>query len=169
MKPTRRLQLAALLMASVSAPAFAQDAERAITIVTPYAFDNIDSCNSSSEVGLIVRENVVEALVHLDEATGEPQPRLATAWEQVEPTVWRVNLREGVSFTDGTPFDAAAVEQSIERMFNPALDCLNRGKLFANIRLTPKIVDDHTIDISTEQPQPLMPLFMSFLTIESPK
>ncbi|WP_169053352.1 ABC transporter substrate-binding protein [Falsirhodobacter xinxiangensis] len=169
MKPTAGFHLAALLLASVSMPAFAQQDDRVITIVTPYAFDNIDSCNSSSEVGLIVRENVVEALTHLDEVTGEPQPRLATAWEQVEPTVWRVTLREGVNFTDGSPFDAASVERSIERMFNPALDCLNRGKLFANIRLTPKIVDDHTIDISTEQPQPLMPLFMSFLTIESPK
>ena len=91
------------------------------------------------------------------------------AWEQSEPTTWRVTLREGVNFSDGAPFDAAAVVRSIERMFNPRLDCLNRGKLFANIPLTPTVVDSHTIDISTENPQPLMPLFMSFLSIESPK
>lgn len=76
MKRTRQIQTAALLMFEFAGTAFAQD--RAITIVMPYAFDNIDSCNSSSEVGLIVRENVVEALTHVDAATGEPTPRLAT-------------------------------------------------------------------------------------------
>ena len=50
----------------------AQTDDHAITIATPFTFDNIDSCNSSSEVGLIVRENVVESLTHLDEATGRP-------------------------------------------------------------------------------------------------
>ncbi|MDT1064462.1 ABC transporter substrate-binding protein [Paracoccus sp. CPCC 101403] len=153
----------------VATGAFAQDDANAITIVTPYAFDNIDACNSSSEVGLVVRENVVEALTHLNPESGKPEPRLATSWEQVEPTVWRIKLREGVTYSDDSAFDADAVSRSIERMFNPKLDCLNRGKLFANIRLTPKVVDSHTIDISTEKPQPLMPIFMSFLTIESPK
>ena len=157
------------ICASLSGAAIADDGDHAITIVTPVAFDNIDSCNSSSEVGLVIRENVVEALTHLNDQTGAPEPRLALSWEQTEPTVWRVKLRTGVSFSDGTPFDAAAVERSIERMFNPQLDCLNRGKLFANIVLTPTVIDPETIDIATEMPQPLMPVFMSFLTIESPK
>lgn len=167
-KRTSVLLGSAVMFAAFAAGSVQAQDNHAITIATPFSFDNIDSCNSSSEVGLVVRENVVEALTHLDEETGTPEPRLATSWEQTGPTTWRILLREGVRFSDGTAFDAAAVERSIERMFNPALDCLNRGKLFANIRLTPQIVDSHTIDISTEKPQPLMPIFMSFLTIESP-
>ncbi|MCB2013216.1 MAG: hypothetical protein KDF64_21945 [Geminicoccaceae bacterium] len=158
-----------LLLGTSVHGAFAQNDNHDIIIAAPFAFDNIDSCNSSSEVGLVVRENVVEALTHLNPVTGEPEPRLATSWEQTGSTTWRITLRDGVTFTDGEAFDADAVARSIERMFNPKLDCLNRGKLFANIRLTPEIIDSHTIDISTEKPQPLMPIFMSFLTIESPK
>ncbi len=159
--------LSAALAVTIAGTAFGQEG-KAITIATPFTFDNIDSCNSSSEVGLVIRENVTEALTHLDEITGEILPRLALSWEQTDALVWRVKLRDDVVFSDGTPFDAEAVSRSIERMFNPNLDCLNRGKLFANIRLTPTIIDSHTIDISTEKPQPLMPIFMSFLTIESP-
>ena len=162
--------VAAVAFTAFSLPAMAAGKDdRAITIATPFTFDNIDSCNSSSEVGLIVRENVVESLTHLDEATGRPLPRLALSWESTAPTTWRIKLRQGVTYSDGSPFNADAVVRSIERMFNPKLDCLNRGKLFANIRLTPTVVDPYTVDIATEKPQPLMPVFMSFLSIKSPK
>jgi len=159
---------AAVIFGLMGTTAMAQSDDNAITVVTPLAYDNLDSCNSSADVGVVVRENVTEALTHLNPETGVPEPRLATSWEQTGPTVWRINLRKGVTFSDGEPFDASAVERSLERMFNPELDCLNRGKLFANIRLTPTVIDSHTIDISVENPQPLMPIFMSFLTIESP-
>ena len=33
-------------------------------------------------------------------------PLLATSWKQTAPTVWRFNLRQGVKFHDGTPFNA---------------------------------------------------------------
>ena len=170
----KRFTKSARLLCTASALALgalscAAQANGAITIATPFTFDNIDSCNSSSEVGLIVRENVVESLTHLDEATGQPLPRLASSWEPTSPTTWRIKLRQGVTYSDGSPFNADAVVRSIERMFNPKLDCLNRGKFFANIRLTPTVVDPYTVDIATEKPQPLMPVFMSFLSIESPK
>ena len=31
---------------------------------------------------------------------------LATSWKQTAPTVWRFNLRKGVTFHDGKPFTA---------------------------------------------------------------
>src|SRR5262249_39550496 len=34
------------------------------------------------------------------------KPLLATKWSQASPTVWRFELRRGVKFHDGTPFDA---------------------------------------------------------------
>jgi len=43
-------------------------------------------------------------------------PGLATAWERLSPTEWRFTLREGVTFHDGTPFDAAAAKHSLERV-----------------------------------------------------
>lgn len=42
-------------------------------------------------------------------------PGLATEWE-ISPTEARFTLREGVSFHDGTPFDAEAVKWNIEKV-----------------------------------------------------
>ena len=36
-------------------------------------------------------------------------------------TVWTLTLRPNLSFTDGTPFDAAAVITNLKRYMNPAL------------------------------------------------
>ena len=65
--------VAAVAITAFSAPGMAAGKDdHAITIATPFTFDNIDSCNSSSEVGLIVRENVVESLTHLTKRPASP-------------------------------------------------------------------------------------------------
>src|SRR5690606_36193591 len=50
---------------------------------------------------------VAETLTKLDPHTGEPIPNLAVSWA-ANGSVWTLQLREGVSFTDGTPFNAEA-------------------------------------------------------------
>ncbi|WP_169945356.1 ABC transporter substrate-binding protein [Microbispora sp. H11081] len=57
---------------------------------------------------------IYETLVKLTN-DGKFEPGLATAWKQVSDTVWEFQLREGVTFHDGTPFDSAAVKTSLER------------------------------------------------------
>ena len=58
---------------------------------------------------------VYDRLVHFDEA-GELVPGLATDWSFDETgTEFTMTLREGVTFHDGAPFDAAAVKANIER------------------------------------------------------
>ena len=46
---------------------------------------------------------------------------LALSWNQVDPTNWQFKLREGVQFTDGSEFDAAAAATSL----NYVLDAKN--------------------------------------------
>lgn len=48
-----------------------------------------------------------------DELT--PTPGLAESWSYDDDTTLRLTLREGVTFHDGTPLDAAAVKASLER------------------------------------------------------
>jgi peptide/nickel transport system substrate-binding protein len=56
-----------------------------------------------------------DRLVHTD-GEGRAVPGLATAWEALDGgRVLRLDLRPGVTFHDGTPFDAAAVKANIER------------------------------------------------------
>lgn len=52
---------------------------------------------------------------------GEIQPWLAESWEVSEDGhTWDMHLREGVTFTDGTPLDAEAVKVNIEHLQDPA-------------------------------------------------
>ncbi|MEM7256233.1 MAG: ABC transporter substrate-binding protein [Pseudomonadota bacterium] len=45
-------------------------------------------------------------------------PRLAAGIEQAAPTTWRVTLKEGVTFHDGTPLTASAVVDAISAISN---------------------------------------------------
>jgi peptide/nickel transport system substrate-binding protein len=46
-------------------------------------------------------------------------PVLATDWTEVNSTTYEFNLRQGVKFQDGTPFNAEAVKKTFERILDP--------------------------------------------------
>jgi peptide/nickel transport system substrate-binding protein len=56
--------------------------------------------------------------------TGEPQPKLALSWTHSNDyKTWTYKLRPGVKFHDGTPFNAQAVKENVDRMKDPANKC----------------------------------------------
>jgi len=61
-----------------------------------------------------INGQVYEALVARDKSL-KIAPALATAWQQITPTLWRMTLRPGVKFHDGLPFGADDVVFSVER------------------------------------------------------
>ena len=63
--------------------------------------------------------NIYDGLVRYASGTLEVEPALAEAWEISEDgTVYTFTLRDGVSFHDGSAFDAEAVVWNFERMLN---------------------------------------------------
>jgi peptide/nickel transport system substrate-binding protein len=63
--------------------------------------------------------NLYDGLVRFADGSLEIEPALATEWEISEDgTVYTFTLREGVTFHDGTPFDAEAVAFTFERMLD---------------------------------------------------
>ncbi|MBN8293334.1 ABC transporter substrate-binding protein [Rhodobacter sp. NTK016B] len=63
--------------------------------------------------------NVYDGLVRYASGTLEVEPALATDWDiSDDGTVYTFTLREGVTFHDGSPFDAEAVVFNFERMLN---------------------------------------------------
>ncbi len=80
-------------------------------------------------------------------------PELATDWKQTSPTTWRFNLRKGVTFHDGTPFTADDVVFSLKRAQGEGSDMKSYVGSIKEIRK----IDDHTIDIVTNAPFPILP------------
>lgn len=49
-------------------------------------------------------------------ASMEAQPNLALSWEQIDELTWRFELREGVVFSNGEPFNAASAASTLNYM-----------------------------------------------------
>ncbi|UCG96981.1 MAG: ABC transporter substrate-binding protein [Burkholderiales bacterium] len=108
--------------------------------------------------------NIYEPLVGRGKKL-ELVPALATDWKQTAPTVWRFNLRKGVQFHDGTPFTADDVIFSYERAKADGSDVKTYVGAVKEIRK----VDDHAIDIVTNEPFPILPDVISLWAIMSKK
>ncbi len=96
--------------------------------------------------------NIYEPLVRRSRSL-ELEPSLATSWRQVSPELWRFELRRNVRFHDGTAFTADDVVFSFQRAKGPG--SLIAG-YFAAVKEVRKL-DDHTIEIVTDGPDPILP------------
>lgn len=90
-------------------------------------------------------------------------PALAVSWERVSPTVTRFVLRRGVTFHDGSPFTAADVVFSINRIRHP--HSLFKGT--TNGVAEARRIDDYTVDIVTERPLPTVLNQLALVSIMS--
>ncbi|HEY3920436.1 MAG TPA: ABC transporter substrate-binding protein [Stellaceae bacterium] len=81
------------------------------------------------------------------------EPALATRWEQAAPDRWRFELRHGVRFQNGAPFTAADVVFSFARARAANSGIANALAAIRNVDR----VDDFTVDITTNEPDPILP------------
>jgi len=82
---------------------------------------------------------------------GEVQPFLATEWEQTDDSL-TLTLAEGVTFHDGTPFDAEAVKTNIETIQNTPGPYSGPFQVVESI----DVVDDLTVTLNFSGPAPSM-------------
>ena len=69
---------------------------------------------SENSNGVMVLNNVYETLTYYNDKTGEVEPLLATSWEQQdEGLTWVFQIRDDVTFHDGSPMTAQNVANSI--------------------------------------------------------
>ena len=112
--------------------------------------DALDPTLARSLVGREVFANMCEKLYDID-ADLNVVPQLATALPQVSADGLNVTIpvREGVTFNDGTPFDAAAVKTSIDRHLTlPASG--RKSELGAVTGVT--VVDPRTVQLTLKAP-----------------
>ena len=145
-------------------PAFAQDST--IRIVLNEEVDLLEPCMSTrSNIGRVTLQNINETLAFLDlREGGGLQPKLAESWEQLEDGSWRFHLRQGVTFSDGTTFDARDVKHSFDRAMDPSITC-EVPRYFGGMTVSAEVVDDHTIDFKADPQQPILPLLLTLISI----
>lgn len=120
--------------------------------------------------GQYVWSNIFDALTRID-ADGTPEPWLAESWSTADDNLtWTFNLRPGVTFSNGEPLDAAAVEAT----FSTVLSEEGRATYSANVNNYGFIesvtaVDDSTVEIVTSAPNVLLPSAISIAYILPPE
>ena len=150
MKNTRQL-VATALFAALSAGALVGHAQT-IRIANQGDALSMDPHSLNESLQLSTTSNVYEPLVGRNKDLSLA-PALATAWKQTTPTVWRFELRKGVQFHDGTPFTADDVVFSFARMKGDGSDMKATNSDVKEVRK----IDDHTVEIETFAPQPILP------------
>lgn len=125
-----------------------------------------------------VGNNLYDGLTRLnldqEDELPTPQPALAESWEHSDDlTTWTFHLRDGVTFHDGTPFDADAVVFALERLKNPDFEYYDQATSSRSASVTKyyaswRKVDDLTVEITTTQPYAYVPWDAAALFIGSP-
>lgn len=114
-----------------------------------------------------LRRNIFESLVGTDEQQ-KLLPELAESWRPLDDTRWEFKLRPGVTFSDGSAFDAYDVIYSVCRI--PGVP--DSPSLFTTYTKAVKdfeVPDPLTLIVHTETPYPLLPTEFSTWGIISAK
>ena len=100
---------------------------------------------------------IYDLLVEVD-ADGEVTGRMAESVTSDDALVWTITLREGLTFTDGTPFDAAAVKAHWDRILDPATASPSIAD--AGTMESVEVVDDRTLEVTLVEPMGQWPRFL---------
>lgn len=96
---------------------------------------------------------------------GEPEAFLATGYELTDEAL-TLTLREGVTFHDGTPFDAEAVKVNVEYVKESATAYAGSFQTVSSV----DVVDEYTVRLNLSSPNPSLPTTLTTraLPIASP-
>lgn len=151
------LTTAAILAAS---GAFAQE----ITVGAANVSSYLDPGRDHSNVGSQYYYNAFDTLIERDPSKLEPvwEPGLATEWKLVDDHTMELKLRKGVKFHNGEDMTADDVVFSLNRMYQatfPPYVVRSKDRL-GNFAEAIKI-DDYTVQIKVERPEPLWETLVS--------
>lgn len=163
-----RLALTTLIAAASVATTFSAAAESIMRMgmsSLPLSFAN--PFRSGATPTIYFTTAIFDGLTRIDK-NGSLHPWLAVSWEAIDEKTWRVQLRQNVTFSNGTPFSAEAAafainylasEDSLQESLRRELPVFERAV----------VVDSHTVDITTKDSDPLLMRSLTILPMVEPE
>ena len=130
--------------------------------VIPPPLKTLDPVTIYDQGGIVMVYQIAEYLIDLSN-TNALKPKLALSWTPNQKgDVWTFALRQGVTFNDGTPFEAADVVASMDRVLDPKS---GSGALAALAGILSKggtkAVDTSTVQFNLDKPFADFPYLVS--------
>ena len=119
---------------------------------------SLDPAASNDTPSSDVQRNIFETLVTQDENM-ENQPLLAESWEQIDDTTWVFKLREGITFHDGSDFNAEAVKANIDRTLDPEVG--SPRAIMYNMITEVEVIDNYIVQFKTAYPFAPLPAHLA--------
>jgi peptide/nickel transport system substrate-binding protein len=102
-------------------------------------------------------------------------PNLATSWA-VNPddtTKWVFNLRDDVTFHDGSAFNAEAVVWNVQKVLDESAPHFDASQVGVTASRMPtlrsaRVIDEFTVELTTSEPDSFLPINLTNLFMASP-
>ena len=144
----------------------AQDVTQGGEVTMAYATtvgDTLNQHRSNFTVSRMIARHVLECLTWVNPADGSVNPWLAESWEiSPDGLEYTFKLKQGVTFHDGTPFNAEAVKATFDATMDPeertgfAYQALG-GTSYGST----EVVDDSTVKVTFKEPHATFLLYLS--------
>jgi len=102
---------------------------------------------------------IFDTLTALDK-NGNVVPALAVSWHSNDAKTWTFNLRPGLKFSNGRPFNAEAVVKSAEYLMSPLGRTFTIGSTLYQI-FSARSLDELTVEVKLNEPDAIFPLHAS--------
>ena len=119
---------------------------------------SLDPAASNDTPSSDVQRNIFETLVTQDENM-ENQPLLAESWEQIDDTTRVFKLREGITFHDGSDFNAEAVKANIDRTLDSEVG--SPRAIMYNMITEVEVIDNYIVQFKTAYPFAPLPAHLA--------
>jgi glutathione transport system substrate-binding protein len=121
-----------------------------LTITIDSTLETLDPHNSTANAVASISNGVMQRLIGFDKDM-KMVPMLAESWTVNDnATVFTFKLRQGVTFHDGTAFDAAAAKVNIDRLADQSNN-LKRNSMMRVVAKT-EVVDENTFRLTLKEP-----------------
>jgi peptide/nickel transport system substrate-binding protein len=147
----------------------ARDSIVLVTEAEPHQLGAFSPGCLGDAASLVCEDAASDPLTWIDSATYEVVPLSGVErWEQAGPDRWRFYLRDGVTFHNGEPWNAAAARLGVEIHGDRDSWGHGTGSYGLHGALQAEVVDDLTLDIVCEFSCPILPRTTTFLKFQAP-
>ena len=163
-----RIALVGICASLILAAQPTHSADKILAVGTSLIGPNRGHAYQGITMPAIMPLNAIYDTVTVVKEDGSVGPGLALSWQSDDAVIWRMTLRQGVTFSNGVPFTADAIVRSVEHMRSAEAGMWSISTTLYQVA-TARAIDDHTVEIELNQRDALFPIHAAVWRVPEPE